>query len=145
MLFLRDPIIPMCTGFTSGWKTRKYSPVAYDNCLLPTVQGSFCNTSSHCLDASYSVAALWDDLFIGANTTQGLWYEVVQLTIPENQRSVIFEWYTTHRSDRSLRYHFTVQFFEHHPDWMTITYHEVGLDGAGATVGVQGGPGRFCL
>jgi hypothetical protein len=59
------------------------------------------------------------------------------------QRSVLFEWHTTHHDDRSLIYHFTVQFFEHHPDWITITYYQVGLDGAGATVGVQGGPGEF--
>ena len=90
----------------------------------------------------YALAAFWDDLLLAENSIQGLWYEVVHLTAPEVQRSAVFEWYTTHQEHSELVYHFTVQFFENHPDWITVTYYTVGMEGSSATVGVQGRGGK---
>ncbi|KAB5518665.1 hypothetical protein GE09DRAFT_1195379 [Coniochaeta sp. 2T2.1] len=133
---LRSPLVPD----TSLIETANSSAAGYSNTPLPS---DHCNSTTHpCtayqLPSYYALAAFWGDLLLAENTTQGLWYEVVQLATPEVQRSAVFEWYTTHQDHQNVAYHFTVQFFEHHPDWITVTYYAVGMEGSSATVGVQG-------
>jgi hypothetical protein len=88
------------------------------------------------------VAPFWDDLFIYPNTHQGLYYEV-DGTAP--QRTVTFEWYTSHFGSGTEYYHFTTQFSEAEPGAWTTTYYQVSDSGSSATVGTQGGPGESLL
>ncbi|KAB5542730.1 hypothetical protein GE09DRAFT_1191994 [Coniochaeta sp. 2T2.1] len=140
ILFLQDPSESPLVPDIFLIETVNSSAAGYSNTPLPS---DHCNSTTHVcyasqLPSSYALAAFWDDLLLAENTTQGLWHEVVQLTTPEVQRSAVFEWYTTHQDHQDLAYHFTVQFFEHHPDWITVTYYSVGMEGISATVGVQG-------
>ncbi|KAJ9165144.1 hypothetical protein NKR19_g736 [Coniochaeta hoffmannii] len=93
ILFIQNPSDPPVTADTAVCQTKDRSGIGYDNRALPTVRCPSYNGSYPCPDALpyYTLAAFWDDLLVAANTTQGLWYEVIQLQAPEVQKSVVFE------------------------------------------------------
>jgi hypothetical protein len=81
-----------------------------------------------------TIAAYWDDLWIYQGTPQGVYYEVDGST-PD--RSISFEWYTSHIGDRSQYYHFVMTFQEANPGVPVFTYYDVSDRGTSATVGMQ--------
>ena len=66
-----------------------------------------------------------------------------QGTVPN--RTLIFEYYCTHYSQRREYYHFQILFFEHMPGIVQYIYYEVSDRGANCTVGVQGMITQECL
>jgi hypothetical protein len=81
-----------------------------------------------------AIAAYWDDLFIYQGTPQGVYYEV-DGSAPD--RSISFEWYTSHYQDPSQYYHVVMTFQEAQPDVPVFTYYDVSDRGSSATVGMQ--------
>jgi len=136
IVFLQDPTGPAVTPDTSASDNSKN--VGYTNEQLPDYCPNF--TGSYFCSAalpSYTVAPFWDDLYIYANTAQGLYYEV-DGTAPN--RTASFEWYTSHYQASTEYYHFTIQFSESSPGAWIASYYQISDSGTSATVGLQGGP-----
>ena len=91
---------------------------------MPT--GSFSDTT---------VFAFWDDLYIYTNTSQDVYY-AVQGNAPN--RTLIFEYYTTHFAQTTQYYRFQVIFFEGVPGVVQYKYFDASDGGVSCTVGVQG-------
>jgi hypothetical protein len=77
----------------------------------------------------------WDDLYIYASTSQGIYYGT-EGTAPN--RTLIFEFYTSHYQQPSQYYHFQVIFFEGLPGIVEYKYFQATDGGVSCTVGVQG-------
>jgi hypothetical protein len=86
--------------------------------------------------------AYWDDLYIYANTSQGIYYEA-QGTTPN--RTLIFEFYCSHYQQPQEYYHFQMVFFENKPGIVQYIYYDVSDRGASCTVGVQGKTAQECI
>ncbi|CAF0889063.1 unnamed protein product [Adineta steineri] len=96
-------------------------------------------------DAFSSATAFpfWDDLFIYANTSQGIYYQS-EGTAPNRQ--LIFEYYMSHYLQATQYYHFQVTFFENAPGVVQFKYLDATDGGMTCTVGVQGtATGPFIL
>ncbi|CAF0755167.1 unnamed protein product [Adineta ricciae] len=76
----------------------------------------------------------WDDLYVYANTSQGIYYEV-QGNTPN--RTVIFEYYCSHYRKPEEYYHFQVVFFEQKPGVVKYIYYDVSDRGISCTIGIQ--------
>ncbi|CAF1494994.1 unnamed protein product [Adineta ricciae] len=76
----------------------------------------------------------WDDLYVYANTSQGIYYEV-QGNTPN--RTVIFEYYCSHYRQPEEYYHFQVVFFEQKPGVVKYIYYDVSDRGISCTIGIQ--------
>ncbi|KAK5696274.1 hypothetical protein LTR17_024352 [Elasticomyces elasticus] len=81
-----------------------------------------------------AVCPFWDDLYVYADTPQGVYYEVDGAA---PTRNISFEWYTSHYSDPTQYYHFIATFEEANPGVTTFTYYEISDHGSSATVGMQ--------
>jgi hypothetical protein len=76
-----------------------------------------------------------DYLYIENGTNQGVYY-AVHGDAPN--RTVIFEYYTTHDNHRTQNYQFQILFFEAKPNIVQFIYFNISDGGKSATVGVQG-------
>ncbi|CAF1679053.1 unnamed protein product [Rotaria magnacalcarata] len=76
----------------------------------------------------------WDDLFIYANTSQGIYYGT-EGNAPN--RTLIFECYMSHYNQASQYYHFQVVFFEAAPGIVQYKYFSASGGGISCTIGVQ--------
>ncbi|CAF3316942.1 unnamed protein product [Rotaria socialis] len=76
----------------------------------------------------------WDDLYIYANTSQGIYYQD-EGDIP--QRTLIFEYYMSHYVEKDQFYHFQVTFFENFPGVVQYKYFDATDHGDTCTIGVQ--------
>jgi hypothetical protein len=125
IIFLQDPSGPTVTPDTSAADNSKN--VGYTNGQLPDYCPNFTG-SYFCPSAlpSYTVAPFWDDLYIYANTAQGLYYEV-DGTAPH--RTASFEWYTSHYQASTEYYHFTIQFSESSPGAWIASYYQISDSG----------------
>jgi len=83
---------------------------------------------------AWSFIGYWTDLYIYQGTPQGLYYQVSG-TAPT--RTIIFEWYTSHISNNTAYYHFTMEFDETAPGVVTYTYYNLDDAVARGTVGLQ--------
>jgi hypothetical protein len=101
---------------------------SYNNGPLP----QYGNGPSQMPDTS--IAAFWDDLYLFADTPQGIFYEV-DGTAPN--RVLQIEWYTSHYEDSSQYYHFIMTYQEAVPNSVAYSYYGVSDDGVSATVGAQ--------
>ncbi|CAF1161599.1 unnamed protein product [Rotaria magnacalcarata] len=154
------PVIQL-TSYTSIWTGAINGPSDDDifNMTLPfaiqvytttssfiqlTTNGVIClSTCSNAwletaLPSSYFGAAVlpyWDDLFIYSKTWQGIYY-ASQGTTPN--RTLVFEYYTSHYGSPTEYYHFQVKFFEATPGVVQFIYYDAFDTGASCTVGVQG-------
>ncbi|KAK3655855.1 hypothetical protein LTR22_010012 [Elasticomyces elasticus] len=81
-----------------------------------------------------AVCPFWDDLYVYADTPQGVYYEVDGAA---PARNISFEWYTSHYGDPTQYYHFIATFEEANPGATTFTYYEISDHGSSATVGMQ--------
>lgn len=81
-----------------------------------------------------TVLAYWDDLYIYSGTQQGIYYGV-QGNSPN--RTLIFEFLTSHYQLPNEYYHFQVAFFEALPNVVQVKYFDVSDGGVTCTVGVQ--------
>jgi hypothetical protein len=77
----------------------------------------------------------WDDLYIYSGTPQGIYY-ASQGNAPN--RTLVFEFYTSHYSQANQYYHFQVLFFEAQPGVVQYRYYDASDGGVSCTVGVQG-------
>ena len=84
---------------------------------------------------SATVFAYWDDLYIYASTSQGIYYDI-QGTIPN--RTLIFEFYMSHHNQPTQYYHYQVIFFESLPGVVQNKYFQATDGGITCTIGVQG-------
>ncbi|CAF4073163.1 unnamed protein product [Rotaria sp. Silwood2] len=82
-----------------------------------------------------TILPYWDDLYIFANTSQGIYYDK-QGNTPN--RTFIIEYYCSHYQQSTDYYNFQVVFFENMPGIVQFIYYEVTDEGASATVGIQG-------
>jgi hypothetical protein len=82
-----------------------------------------------------TVLPFWDDLYIYANTSQGIYYGT-QGTAPN--RTLIFEYYCSHYEQPADYYHFLVVFFENKPGIVQYIYYDATDGGTSCTIGVQG-------
>jgi hypothetical protein len=82
-----------------------------------------------------TVFPFWDDLYLYQNTSQGLYY-ASQGNAPN--RTLVFEFYTSHYSQPAEYYHFQVIFFESLPNVVQNKYFDASDGGVSCTVGVQG-------
>ncbi|KAH8903251.1 hypothetical protein BR93DRAFT_940780 [Coniochaeta sp. PMI_546] len=136
IVFVQDPNGPVVTADTSAADQSKR--VGYTNQPFPAYCPNF-DGSFFCPGALpyYTVAPFWDDLYVYANTHQGLYYEVDGVA---PHRTVTFEWYTSHYQAPTEYYHFTTQFSESSPGAWTTAYYQISDSGSSAAVGLQGGP-----
>ncbi|OIW26518.1 hypothetical protein CONLIGDRAFT_476211 [Coniochaeta ligniaria NRRL 30616] len=137
LIFVQDPTGPVVTADTSAADASKQ--VGYTNGPFPQYCPGF--TGSYWCSSAlpyYTVAPFWDDLYIYANTLQGLYYEVDGMA---PHRSVTFEWYTSHYQAPTEYYHFTITFSEASPGAWTAAYYQISDSGSSASVGLQGGAG----
>ena len=81
-----------------------------------------------------TVLPFWDDLYIYANTSQGICYQT-QGNAPN--RTITFEFYCSHYLQPTVYDHFQVVFFENQPGIVEFIYYEATDGGAFATIGVQ--------
>jgi hypothetical protein len=77
----------------------------------------------------------WDDLYIYSSTSQGIYY-AAQGTAPN--RTLVFEFYTSHFNQPTQYYHFQVIFFEAQPGIVQYRYYDASDGGVSCTVGIQG-------
>lgn len=82
-----------------------------------------------------TIFAFWDDLFLYTNTSQGIYY-AVQGNAPN--RSLVFEYYTTHFGQVTQYYRFQVIFFEGVPGVVQYKYFDASDGGISCAVGIQG-------
>jgi hypothetical protein len=82
-----------------------------------------------------TVFGFWDDLYIYAGTSQGI-YQATAGNAPN--RSLIFEYYTSHFGAANEYYHFQIVFFEHRPGVVQMLYFDASDGGVTCTIGVQG-------
>ncbi|UJR32832.1 hypothetical protein I4U23_020294 [Adineta vaga] len=76
----------------------------------------------------------WDDLYVYANTSQGIYYEIQGET---PNRTVIFEYYCSHYRAPKEYYHFQVLLFEQYSGVVEYIYYDVSDRGANCTIGIQ--------
>ncbi|CAF3485076.1 unnamed protein product [Rotaria sp. Silwood1] len=81
-----------------------------------------------------TILPYWDDLYIYANTSQGIYYQK-QGNAPN--QTFIVEYYCSHYQQSTDYYNFQVIFFENMPGVVQFIYYEVTDEGASSTVGVQ--------
>lgn len=81
-----------------------------------------------------SIAPYWDDLYIYQGIPQGIYY---QIDGQAPARTLTIEWYTSHFTDRSQYYHFTLTYQEAIPNVVTYDYFQILDLGISATVGAQ--------
>lgn len=81
----------------------------------------------------------WDDLYIYNSTGQGIFWQY-EGTAPN--RSLSFEWYTSHYHASTIYAHFLVSFYEALPGWITYDYLNITDSGSSATVGIQNTNGK---
>jgi hypothetical protein len=93
------------------------------------------NCFACCRILQYNGIAFWDDLYLYQNTSQGLYY-ASQGNAPN--RTLVFEFYTSHYSQPAEYYHFQVIFFESLPNVVQNKYFDASDGGVSCTVGVQG-------
>jgi len=74
-------------------------------------------------------------LYIYAGTSQGIYYET-DGTAPN--RTLAFEYYTSHYAASNQYYHFQVIFYENLPGIVTYVYYQSSDTGISCTIGVQG-------
>ena len=79
--------------------------------------------------------AYWDDLYIYASTSQGIYY-ASQGNAPN--RTLIFEFYMSHFGQSNQYYHYQILFFEARPNIVQYKYYDASDGGVTCTVGVQG-------
>jgi hypothetical protein len=72
-------------------------------------------------------------------TSQGIYYNIYGNI---NNRTLVFEYYTTLSHDREQYCHFQILFFEDKPGIVQIIYLDISDGGRAAIVGVQG---KMCL
>lgn len=77
----------------------------------------------------------WDDLYIYANTSQGIYYES-QGNSPS--RLLLIEFYMSHYVEEDQFYHFQVRFFENQPGIVEYRYFDATDQGDTCTIGMQG-------
>jgi hypothetical protein len=82
-----------------------------------------------------TVLPFWDDLYIYADTSQGIYYQSQGIA---PNRTLTFEYYCSHYLQPTAYYHFQVVFFENMPGVVQFIYYEATDGGASATIGVQG-------
>ncbi|CAF0728673.1 unnamed protein product [Adineta steineri] len=81
-----------------------------------------------------TVFAYWDDLYVFANTSQGIYYEIQGNA---SNRTLIVEYYCSHYQQEMEYYHFQVIFFEDKPGIVQYIYYDISDGGITCTVGVQ--------
>jgi hypothetical protein len=77
----------------------------------------------------------WDDLYIFANTSQGIYYESEGNV---SNRTLTFEYYMSHFIHPDEYYHFQVVFFEAVPGVVQYKYFDASDGGDTCTIGVHG-------
>ncbi|CAF1080752.1 unnamed protein product [Rotaria sordida] len=82
-----------------------------------------------------TILTYWNDLYIYANASQGIYYKK-QGNTPK--RNFITEYHCSHYQQSTDYYNFQVIFFENMPGVVQFIYYEVIDEGASATVDVQG-------
>lgn len=82
-----------------------------------------------------TVFPYWDDLYIYASTSQGIYYETQG---PAPNRTLIFEFYMSHFNQPTQFYHYQVIFFEGLPGIVQYKYFQATDGGVTCTIGVQG-------
>jgi hypothetical protein len=85
--------------------------------------------------AGVTVLPYWDDLYIYAGTSQGI-YHGVEGNAPN--RTLIFEFYMSHFGQSSQYYQYQVLFFEARPNIVQYKYYAASDGGVTCTIGVQG-------
>jgi len=76
----------------------------------------------------------WDDLHISSGLPQGLFWQYEGIS---PNRSLSFEWYTSHYNATTIYARFLVSFYEALPGWISYDYLNVTDSGYSATVGIQ--------
>lgn len=84
----------------------------------------------------------WDDLYIYADTQQGIYYDVVG---PVGARVALFEFYIGSFGGEDQYYHFILSFFEARPNVVEYHYLNVSDHGTSATVGVESKTGKWII
>lgn len=82
----------------------------------------------------YTACPYWDDLFLTANTNQGIWYQ-----IDSTSTTVTIEYILGRATSSTDLYQFQVVYSTLTPGVWVFKYYVVGNYGASASVGVQGG------
>ena len=90
--------------------------------------------------AGYAVLPFWADLYITANTSQNVLYQI-DGTSPS--RTVTFEYYTSYYNQANQYYHFQILFYENRANSFTYRYYNITDSGINAVVGYQCQPSKF--
>ena len=96
---------------------------AYTNTALPS--SSFSGPTAF---------GYWDDLYIRANTSETIYYGTTG-TFPN--RTLVFEYYTSHYAASTQYYRFQIVFYENLPGIVRFFYFQATDGGASATIGTQ--------